>query len=348
MDEQYKIAKCVGGLGEKKSNGGTQYFQQDRVYYGDIALALPAQLPGGSYMYLLEEDENVNEDKKTIVIGEMDNSIDYTFESANRVYDTEGIAPAMNTCGGGGLQPKIIVEEIQDLTMQEDKIQSVAIRGRYTGENGETEQHLELGDSDVANYLTSVAKDSMVLETEQEYVGVKQATKSGVIACEIGGVADLSYPDSQFRRGRVQDQGRVSPTLTGSPGICRIEKNEMNNETKIIKVGQICNEGSEHGTVVSDEGLFPSLVAGTHGYANPHVYHRYRIRKITEREAYRLMDFSDEDFEKGRAVSSKTQMYRTAGNSIICNVLVALFGQMWEGKEDVYKEINNERRHSNT
>lgn len=228
-------------------------------------------------------------------------------------------------------------------TVQKDYLivepQSCAVRGRYTGENGETEQHLELGDSDVANCLTSVAKDSMVLETEQEYVGVKQATKSGVIACEIGGVADLSYPDSQFRRGRVQDQGRVSPTLTGSPGICRIEKNEMNDDAKIIKVGQICNEGFEHGTVVSEEGLFPSLVAGTHGYANPHVYHRYRIRKITEREAYRLMDFSDEDFEKGRAVSSKTQMYKTAGNSIICNVLVALFGQMFEGREDKYKEI---------
>lgn len=41
------------------------------------------------------------------VIGQMDNTMDNTFESANRVYDIDGIAPAMNTCGGGGLQPKI-------------------------------------------------------------------------------------------------------------------------------------------------------------------------------------------------------------------------------------------------
>ena len=47
--------KVIGGLGEKKSNGGTQYFQQDRVYYGDIQPAQPAQLPGGSYKFLLEE-----------------------------------------------------------------------------------------------------------------------------------------------------------------------------------------------------------------------------------------------------------------------------------------------------
>ena len=42
------------------------------------------------------------------VIGQMDNTIDHTFESANRVYDVGGVSPTINTCGGGGLQPKII------------------------------------------------------------------------------------------------------------------------------------------------------------------------------------------------------------------------------------------------
>ena len=46
------------------------------------------------------------------IIGQMDNMIDHTFESSNRVYDTEGVAPAMTTCGGGGLQPKILEEQI--------------------------------------------------------------------------------------------------------------------------------------------------------------------------------------------------------------------------------------------
>ena len=48
----------VGGFGEKKSNGGTQWYQQDRVYGGgNIAMCLPANLPGGSYWYYLD-DEN--------------------------------------------------------------------------------------------------------------------------------------------------------------------------------------------------------------------------------------------------------------------------------------------------
>lgn len=46
----------VGGIGDKKSNGGTQYYQQDRVYDGSgIAMCHPANLPTGSYMYTVEE-----------------------------------------------------------------------------------------------------------------------------------------------------------------------------------------------------------------------------------------------------------------------------------------------------
>lgn len=60
---------------------------------------------------------------------------------------------------------------------------------------------------------------------DREYVGIRQATQKGYIECEIGGVADFSYPTSKLRRGRVQGGGHVCPTLTSqSMGICRIEK----------------------------------------------------------------------------------------------------------------------------
>lgn len=62
-------------------------------------------------------------------------------------------------------------------------------------------------------------------EQNREYVGIRQATQKGYIECEIGGVADFSYPTSKLRRGRVQGGGHVCPTLTSqSMGICRIEK----------------------------------------------------------------------------------------------------------------------------
>ena len=45
---------------------------------------------------------------EVIVIGQMDNTIDHTFESANRIYGVGGVSPTIPTCGGGGIQPKIL------------------------------------------------------------------------------------------------------------------------------------------------------------------------------------------------------------------------------------------------
>lgn len=57
-----------------------------------------------------------------------------------------------------------------------------------------------------------------------------------------------------------------------------------------------------------------------------------RIRKLTPKECYRLMGFSDADYEKASAVNSNTQLYKQAGNSIVVNVLQAIFESLY-GKD---------------
>lgn len=47
----------VGGFGEKKSNSGTQWYQQDRVSHTHgLATSLNSQLPGGGQMYAIDAD----------------------------------------------------------------------------------------------------------------------------------------------------------------------------------------------------------------------------------------------------------------------------------------------------
>lgn len=96
------------------------------------------------------------------------------------------------------------------------------------------EQMIEMGD-DVSNTLTSVQKDNLVAEPwHEDYphvrefnskeeadafiesLRIKQATKQGYVEIPPGSVFDASYPDSQTRRGRVQDGGQTSPTLMAS------------------------------------------------------------------------------------------------------------------------------------
>ena len=54
----------------------------------------------------------------------------------------------------------------------------------------------------------------------------------------------------------------------------------------------------------------------------------YRIRKLTPLETWRLMGFTDEDFHKAEKVNSDSKLYKQAGNSIVVNVLEAVFKQM--------------------
>lgn len=282
--------KLLGGLGEMKSNNGTQYFQQDRVYSSDgIAMCHPANIPGGSYKYCMEEIK---------VLGNYHDSN----HDASRVVDTNGVAPTVKENHGtvtGILEPTIVASRGRNPQKPSDRTPGI-----------HTEQRLEMNKDGVSNTLTSVNKDNLVLQQDilaideqnmnvrketfetitadgsspkhNNRVMIKQATKQGYIECEVGGIFDGSYPDSETRRGRVQENGNISPTLTadGSENLYRVEK--------------------------------PSIS-------------RYRIRKLTPRECGRLMGVSDEDITKMLEVNSNSQCYKQFGNSIVVPVMEAMF-----------------------
>lgn len=58
-----------------------------------------------------------------------------------------------------------------------------------------------------------------------------------------------------------------------------------------------------------------------------------RVRKLTPRECWRLMGFDDEAFDRAKSTGmSDTQLYKQAGNSIVVNVLMAIFERLFYGK----------------
>ena len=89
-------------------------------------------------------------------------------------------------------------------------------------------------------------------------------------------------------------------------------------EIDVAKVGQVSTDGSQCGSVYSDDGNAPTLTAGTHGDANSKVCTEYRIRKLTPKECWRLMDFSDEDFHKAEKANSNTQLYKQVRKQHCC------------------------------
>ena len=53
-----------------------------------------------------------------------------------------------------------------------------------------------------------------------------------------------------------------------------------------------------------------------------------RIRKLTPKECFRLMGVKDEDFEKVKKNQSDSSLYHLAGDSIVVNVLMAIFKEL--------------------
>ena len=288
-------------------------------------------------------------DCKVIALPTEDSESSYTIQKVGNIVDTgnweepergniyspDGIAPTLNTCGGGNLQPKILFSN--DTTVQpcltpdrEEKRQN----GPRFKENDE---------------------DMFTLTTQDRHgIMIKQATKAGSIFCEDGGVFNGSYPDSKIRRARVIEDGNVTPTLQ-----C-----DGNSLYKIQKLGNIIDnstwEEPERGNIYSPDGISPTLKTCSGGDLQPKMlfnnnipnieefqYEGYYIRKLTPKEYWRLMDFTDVDFYKAKnrlnekfykgKDKSTSQLYKQAGNSIVVKVLEGIFTNLIVNKQPKLK-----------
>lgn len=177
----------------------------------------------------------------------------------------EDIAFTIRTSLGNRIDDNFIKEPVNPITC--------AMRGRNPDNPSdrnpgiELEQRLELG-GDIANCITTVQKDSLVAEPK---LTIRQATKKGYIEIPQGGVFDASYPDSTTRRGRVQGDGFISPTLTaGGEPPCLFEGiTEPNVLTpKRTEYGKAMRKDYEAGNIQESRHNMTRLEPRTDGVSN--------------------------------------------------------------------------------
>jgi site-specific DNA-cytosine methylase len=66
--------------------------------------------------------------------------------------------------------------------------------------------------------------------------------------------------------------------------------------------------------------IAPTLTKNSYEHNN-HLVQNSRIRRLTERECFRLQGSTDEDFEKAAKVNSPSQLYKQAGNGATIDVI---------------------------
>lgn len=116
-----------------------------------------------------------------------------------------------------------------------------------------------------------------------------------------------------------------------------VEKNDGNMITLttrsdcigvVVKtIGNYSPSNHNASRIVDSEHCSPTVMEN-HGTITATQTSDLRIRKLTPKECFRLMGVSDEDFEKCAKNQSNASLYHLAGDSIVVNVLMAIFKEM--------------------
>lgn len=197
-------------------------------------------------------------------------------------------------------------------------------------------------------------------------MAIPEATAKGYALANDGDYVNLSYMESNTRRGRVgkgvsqtllcnDNNGVVVNKKTiiqrahgynngGEMELCPsittssfqennfVKEYELNNNVDIDnplkEASGVYTNASTRFNRGSLENLSRTLKSESHDAGV--VENNLHIRKLTPRECGRLMGVSDVDITKMQRVNSNSQLYKQFGNSIVVDVLYYIFKQMCE------------------
>lgn len=216
-------------------------------------------------------------------------SLESKFESTNRIYDVGGRSPTLSTMQGGNQEPKIL--EVKQL-------------GFMDNGTGKHQSNTVYDENALCPNITTIEGGG----TQQ----IKVLTESTVVAMRG------RNPENPSDRtaGSPTEQRLEMNTQGTSNCLTSVQKDNLVME-KILQTPRGFNNGGFHEICTS--------ISSNSWHENNFLQNRYRIRKLTPRECGRLMGVSDEDISKMVAVNSNTQLYKQFGNSIVVDVMVAMF-----------------------
>lgn len=161
---------------------------------------------------------------------------------------------------------------------------------------------------EIANAMTCSMKNQQ-RSFQDNYIQIKSATSKVYEEAREGDSINFSVPNSETRRGRVGKGVAQTLDTSCNQGVCipvltpdRPEKRQNGRRFK--------NDGEEMFTITTQD---------RHG-----IYDGVKIRRLTPRECFRLMDFPD----TFTWPVSNSQAYKQAGNSIVVNVLYKILKQL--------------------
>jgi DNA-cytosine methyltransferase len=302
------------------------------------------------------------------VIGQMDNTIDHTFESANRVYDKEGLSPTINTCGGGDRQPKIIIDDTQGFDgtrIYQDMCPT--LRSQRSGLMTVKPALHKIG-----NIYDSKGQNGNIYSN----TGISPAITSGTTENKNnGGIGSSNAPkvivasrgrnpdNPSDRKQGIELEQRLEPN---SEGICNtltsVQKDNLVLEPAILtpkrtEYGKAIRKDYENGKIQESRHNMTELQPRNDGISNTLttvqkdnllLEPQYRIRKLTPLECWRLMSFTDEDFYKAKFVFENEQSLEKLTREKFYKILYSNLSETMKLHHIERLKIKTKERMSNT
>ena len=158
------------------------------------------------------------------------------------------------------------------------------------------------------------------------------------------------FPHAKFRNaqnGRIYSIDGISPCLTTmsggglQPKIIEVNIKGVSNTITTVQKDYLLMEDKSKGKLITKE------IAEQLKLPEEYIGKRFRIRKLTPTECFRLMGVDDDSIrkltetknEKGEQFISNSQLYKMAGNSIVVDVMVYMFRNLFIGSPDEDKRI---------
>jgi len=195
---------------------------------------------------------------------------------------------------------------------------------------------------DINGVASCIRANGALCPTDNTFaIPIKEATKKGYAIAQEGDSINISQPNSKTRRGRVGNQ--VANTLLTGCEQCVVEPKRLG--------GLFDKDGTKHqaGAIYDSSAISPTLDTAQGGWRQPCIPTETRIRRLTPLEYWRLMGFDDSDFYKAKKAlndkfyngkdRSDSQLYKIAGNSIVVNVLEAIFNNLIGGHREIKEQL---------
>ena len=262
------------------------------------------------------------------------NRFDFGTGYAGGVWNINNISPTLTTMQGGGRQPHIMqgiekscndtkyIDVANGLTARKDRnVSNRKSEGTAVLEVGRTDNHQKGG-----VYSTDGISPTLLATSYKQPVQIK-----------VDNIGNIN-PSGKGMNGNVFDENGLAPTL-----------NTMQEDSKHshIITSLVSNKGEKFERETNTANTL--LARDYKGFGNQamnaiiesfsRTESQIRIRKLTPKECFRLMGFSDENFEAAENVVSNSQLYKQAGNSIVVDVLYYILVELYKAMPYLFDDL---------